>query len=131
MIVRLKGYKTKGDMWIFDVYIESSTAESDLKKNQIVLDNSVMIGRGKTVLLGLVDKKLDRVSFLKGIPYLSRLPLLGSLFTVRSSRVFKSKIVIFLSLEPVKSSDQIKSLWRDPEQTGKPVRNHPSLDGWY
>ena len=67
------------------------------------MESLLQISNGQMVVMGgLMQDKTDKND--SGVPYLSKLPLLGSLFRYRDDEVTKSELVIFLRPTVIKSA---------------------------
>ena len=73
----------------------AATGAQDLVFNKRALETTVIVDDGHTVALGgLLDDQAQDNS--QGVPFLSRIPLLGELFKYRERRKEKTNLMIFL-----------------------------------
>ncbi|MBN2641808.1 MAG: hypothetical protein JXR78_09155 [Victivallales bacterium] len=83
LIIQLKAFsQSDSDVWFFQVRVENSTAESDLKKSSSTLNTTVKLQGFTPVLLCELKKEGETVKYEKGIPFLADIPYLGYLFRV-------------------------------------------------
>ena len=70
--LNLKPYKYN-DKWLFNVSIENSLEQSELRRNNISLENTVIASK-EPALIGRIIKDYETVSYEKGIPFLCDIP---------------------------------------------------------
>jgi type IV pilus assembly protein PilQ len=70
---------------------------------------------GETIYLGGLLKDQETKS-IKAIPFLSKLPVLGELFKVRSTSKQKTEIIIAITPHIIKEVDGVPQLYRGPRQ---------------
>jgi len=103
LTVALKGFKTDSGNWLFDVDIENSRSISDTEKKSTKFKNRVIVPRGSSVLLGIIKEEAKGFGFSKGIPYLSRIPYIGALFSIHKYINAKKDFYVILTLSPDES----------------------------
>jgi general secretion pathway protein D len=68
---------------------------SDLITNKRSLDTTVVVDDGNTIVLGgLIEDSVTEIT--QGVPYLSRIPLLGWLFKYHEEKKTKTNLMVFL-----------------------------------
>ncbi|CAH0992490.1 Secretin ExeD [Sinobacterium norvegicum] len=93
----------EGGTVVLQIYQEISSLTGDASKvdasdiitNKRIIETSVLVDNGETVVLGgLIDERLDQVN--SQIPLLGDIPWLGRLFRSDANKVVKSNLMIFL-----------------------------------
>jgi len=106
--VKVKGYKTKFDNWLFDIHIENSRAESSTSRKVVDFSNKVILPSGGSSIIGIINEESHSFGYDKGFPYISRIPYIGALFSIHQIINLDKKIVAMIFLEPkYKSSSNI------------------------
>lgn len=95
-VLRLKPFKYD-NKWLFNVSIENSLEQSELRRNNITLENTVVASK-KPALIGRVIKDYETVSFEKGIPFLCDIPWIGYLFRVTQEKKVRRNILFFMEV---------------------------------
>lgn len=80
----------------FNTPIGDLSAEVPPTINRRVLDSTVRLNDGETIILGGLIQDSESVSYNK-IPILGNIPLLGRLFSNRSTDTSKSELIIFIT----------------------------------
>lgn len=105
-ILNLQAYKYSKDMdWIFDFNIENTSEVSELRRNRLLLKNTVLLNQ-KIALVGRIIKNSESVSVTKGIPFLSDIPFLGYFFRVTEEQKTRRHVLFF-----VERLDSVNSLF--------------------
>ena len=100
LILDVKGSYTS-EAWIFDVQIENSDSLSDLSKTLTKLTTKGRLSKTDPVaLLAQLTMQQTKESYSKGIPFISDLPFIGSLFRVSSDRTMERRLFFVITLEP-------------------------------
>jgi type II secretory pathway component GspD/PulD (secretin) len=94
--LKLKPYKYN-NKWLFNVSIENSLEQSELRRNNIALENTVIASK-KPSLIGRIIKDYETVSYEKGIPFLCDLPLIGYLFRVTEEKKVRRNVLFFMQV---------------------------------
>lgn len=79
--------------------------------NSRVLDSTVRLRDGETIILGGLIQDVDKVVYHK-VPLLGSIPLLGRLFSGRSSEREKSELVIFITPHVFYGDERDDAKWR-------------------
>ena len=79
--------------------------------NSRVLDSTVRLKDGETIILGGLIQEVDAVTYNK-IPILGNLPWIGKLFSGRSHEKKKSELVIFLTPHVFYGDEQDREKWQ-------------------
>jgi general secretion pathway protein D len=101
LILTVTPHINQGDSVRLDVKQEASSLAStvagavDLITNKRELSTSVMVADGGLLILGGLTEEITREN-IQGVPYLSRIPLLGALFKSRDSQKTKRNLMVFL-----------------------------------
>ena len=78
---------------------------------------ALLVGDGQTVVLGgLASRQRDRAS--SGVPFLSRIPVLGWIFGSKSHRSDDKELFIFLTPRIIRSDEELRSATEDVQQNG-------------
>ena len=101
LTLRIKPQISEGGAVKLEIFQETSSisvatlAAQDLITNTRTLETTVVVEDGHTIVLGglIEDNKNDNVS---GVPFLSKIPILGYLFKYREKRNTKTNLMIFL-----------------------------------
>ncbi len=104
----------KGDPWI----IQGQPYDSIATKNAFT---QVVVKNGETVVIGgLYTKKNQTIE--SGVPYLSKIPLLGWLFKYKSEDLRDEELIIFITPEIIYSGG-------DSEKLVSTAKKQPSVSG--
>lgn len=101
LILTVTPHINQGDSVRLDIKQEASSLAStvagavDLITNKRELSTSVMVADGGLLILGGLTEEITREN-IQGVPYLSRIPLLGNLFKSRDSQKTKRNLMVFL-----------------------------------
>lgn len=95
-ILQVSAYKYDGDDFIFDVNVENSVAQTELRRNRLLLKNTIVLPAEKTALVGRLIKDTETVSIVKGVPLLCDIPYIGYLFRVTAERKVRRHVVFFI-----------------------------------
>lgn len=75
------------------------------------IQSQVLAQSGRTVLLGgLIQDRLDKTE--EGVPKLSRVPVLGGLFSQKTSQAVRTELVVLITPRVVRTSSEIENLTR-------------------
>ena len=97
--------------WKFDFTIQNTTEQTSLRRNNILLKNTVVLGNDGPSLIGRIIKNAEILTVSKGIPFLCDIPVIGYLFKVTSERETKRNIIFFVErVENKIKSPNIKQL---------------------
>lgn len=94
--LKLKPYKYN-DKWLFNVLIENSLEQSELRRNNITLENTVIASK-KPSLIGRIIKDYETVSYEKGIPFLCDIPWIGYFFRVTAEKKVRRNVLFFMQV---------------------------------
>lgn len=92
----LSPYLYNDNDWIFDVKVDNSNQYSELRRNRLQLNNTVLLRQDEPSLIGRVIKQSETERISKGIPFLCEIPYLGYLFRVSEERKVKRHILYFV-----------------------------------
>jgi hypothetical protein len=94
--LNLKAYKYD-QKWLFKVQVENSVEQSDVRRNRIQLDNTVIASKEPS-LIGRIIKDYESVKIEKGIPFLCDIPWLGYLFRVTTEKKIRRNVLFFMQV---------------------------------
>ncbi|HVI54713.1 MAG TPA: type II secretion system secretin GspD [Luteibacter sp.] len=113
VILEVRPRVNPGGLVYLDVTQEVSRADDPVTPGQNVsiakrkLDTQVAVRSGQTVLLGGLIRQRDSRGHA-GVPYLSRIPLLGALFRSRSEDLMRTELVVLITPKVIASGDDAK-----------------------
>jgi general secretion pathway protein D len=125
-ISRIIGYVKDPAITLVDNSVVSEVPEVQVREVESILKvASGQIG----VLGGLMQDTLDKST--EGIPGLSRIPLLGNLFSYRDDIASKTELIIFLRPVVIKEADTNRDLrsYKEYLPSEKPIPSLPMLNG--
>jgi general secretion pathway protein D len=125
-ISRIIGYVQDPAITLVDNRVVSEVPEVQVREVESILKvASGQIG----VLGGLMQDTLDKST--EGIPGLSRIPLLGNLFSYRDDIASKTELIIFLRPVVIKEADTNRDLhsYKEYLPSEKPIPSLPMLNG--
>ena len=103
--LNLKAYKYN-DKWLFDVAVENSIEQSELRRNRIQLNNTVVASKEPS-LIGRIIKDYESVRYEKGIPFLCDIPWIGYLFRVTEEKKIRRNVLFFMQVvEPTSGAQE-------------------------
>ncbi len=112
-ITRITGYATDPAPKLIGADFDNLVPEIQIRE----LESVLQVGSGQTVVMGgLMQNKQDKNN--SGVPFLSRLPVVGSLFKYQDDDFTKTELVIFL--RPVLVSDTMDGKEWDKWRTHLP-----------
>ena len=82
IIIKLTAYKNDTS-WFVKTYLEDSTFINDYSKSVVSSTNNIILSDDKEVVFTHYVKKKAQDDQTKGVPFLSRIPLIGYLFAVK------------------------------------------------
>lgn len=97
LIIELKAYHSSGN-WVFDSSVEHSRAVTDLQKTLSRVKTQVLVADEKPFLLANVSSFGGEHMITNGIPFLSRIPYLGFLFSVNDKITLRKDFYVCLRL---------------------------------
>lgn len=97
---------------ISDVDMASVGAFSDIATNRRSIEATVQVDDGQVIALGgLIQDDLEDGQV--GVPFLSKIPLLGNLFKTRTQSSRKTSLVVFLKPRIIRSPEDLVALSRE------------------
>ena len=97
---------------ISDVDMASVGAFSDIATNRRSIEATVQVDDGQVIALGgLIQDDLEDLQV--GVPFLSKIPILGNLFKSRSQSSRKTSLVVFLKPRIIRSPEDLVALSRE------------------
>ncbi|NGZ05946.1 MAG: type II and III secretion system protein [Magnetococcales bacterium] len=120
------------DKWVEnpDPKLRSATAGATPPQVPVVqvqeMDSILRVPNGHVAVMGGLMKH-NRDNKLEGVPVLSELPVVGSLFSYRSQEAEKSELVVFL--RPILMNEP-RELLTDPDKQMHQERNQPLSPQW-
>ena len=102
----------------------SANAQGNPTISERSINTQVAVQSGQTVLLGGMIQQQE-VDQRQGMPWLSRIPLLGSLFGTRSRNRTRTEIIVLLTPKVISSSEEAKAVsdeYRQKFQSLQPLR---------
>lgn len=129
VILEVRPRVNPGGLVYLDVTQEVSRADDAIPgQNASIakrkLDTQVAVRSGQTVLLGGLIRQRDSRGHA-GVPYLSRIPLLGALFRNRSEDLMRTELIVLITPKVIGSGDDAK---RVSDEYRKRFRSLQPLD---
>lgn len=81
-----------------------------------ILESTVRLADGETIILGGLIESTDRVVYSK-VPVLGSIPLIGRLFSSRRTEMTESELVIYLTPHVFYGDDRDADRWRDVSES--------------
>ena len=89
-----------GNRSIVDFSVENSDAKSDLRKSLTTINTVAKLSRKKPVqILAKLDQGVVRQEYVKGLPFLCDIPILGYFFRITKERKMRKQLVFVLQLK--------------------------------
>jgi len=113
VILEVRPRVNPGGLVYLDVTQEVSRPDDVVAVGQNVpiskrkLDTQVAVRSGQTVLLGGLIRQRDSRSHL-GVPYLSKIPLLGALFRSRNEDLMRTELIVLITPKVIANGDDAK-----------------------
>jgi general secretion pathway protein D len=113
VILEVRPRVNPGGLVYLDVTQEVSRADDAVVAGQNVsiakrkLDTQVAVRSGQTVLLGGLIRQRDSRGH-SGVPYLSRIPVLGALFRSRSEDLMRTELIVLITPKVIANGDDAK-----------------------
>jgi type II secretory pathway component GspD/PulD (secretin) len=92
--------------------ISLSAGTQDIILNKTEATTSLVVQSGETIIIGGLIRE-DTSNSVSGIPYLSKMPIIGYLFGDRTKQMTRSEIIILLTPRVIKDQKQAKDVTSD------------------
>ncbi len=116
--LNLSCFKYDAGAWLFDIGIENSVEQSDVRRNNVQMSNTVVLSDKFPALVGRIIKNYQAVDYDKGFPFLADIPGFGYLFRVTDEKESKRNVLFFMQV--------VQGAGTDAGATAPPARPAPA-----
>jgi general secretion pathway protein D len=95
--------------------------------NKIETNTNLVVQDGETIILGGLIRE-DTTNTIDGIPFLSKIPLIGSLFSTTTKNTTRAELILLLTPHVLRTQKEAKSVTEDYVRKYRDIARDRKID---